>query len=389
MSGSPKEDFYFRTPTGMTARVFEEIAEDELAEDPDAEKGPPFGDAASDYDTVIKPFYDYWLNFATVHAFYGSDKYNVRDVSSLHSAPNCSLSNQGPDRYARRAMEKENKKEREARRREYNQEVRALASYVRKRDKRVVAFQAVLKEREEEKERARLAKIEQQKQAAIAAKLAFDQSDEGKRLQAELEKHMAELDLQMKREFGDENDDSEVEGIECVACEKVFKNEKSWESHQRSKKHIKAVELLRAELQQDDELVEDDAESDKDEPVSTPRPESDDENSDGEAAQPAAPQPAKQPAAPARDQANSDDDDDNARPKKGKKKKSKAQRPPSPVAADDGDSDGEEAGPGTDAAGADEKAQRRKEARARRQARKADKADKEKPPAKPTKKGSK
>lgn len=42
------------------------------------------------------------------------------------------------------------------------------------------------------------------------------------------------------------NDDPEV--FECVACGKSFKSEAAWNSHERSKKHIKNVEVLRRQM---------------------------------------------------------------------------------------------------------------------------------------------
>jgi DnaJ homolog subfamily A member 5 len=45
-----------------------------------------------------------------------------------------------------------------------------------------------------------------------------------------------------------------LEQWECVACAKSFKSEAAWDSHERSKKHLKQVETLRRELQEDEEL---------------------------------------------------------------------------------------------------------------------------------------
>lgn len=42
------------------------------------------------------------------------------------------------------------------------------------------------------------------------------------------------------------NDDPEV--FECVPCGKSFKSEAAWNSHERSKKHIKNVEVLRRQM---------------------------------------------------------------------------------------------------------------------------------------------
>lgn len=50
-----------------------------------------------------------------------------------------------------------------------------------------------------------------------------------------------------------EGDDPEQ--WECVACNKTFRSEAAWDSHERSKKHMKQVEALRREMQAEgDEL---------------------------------------------------------------------------------------------------------------------------------------
>jgi DnaJ family protein A protein 5 len=45
------------------------------------------------------------------------------------------------------------------------------------------------------------------------------------------------------------NDDPEV--FECVACGKSFKSEAAWNGHERSKKHIKNVEVLRIQMEEE------------------------------------------------------------------------------------------------------------------------------------------
>lgn len=45
------------------------------------------------------------------------------------------------------------------------------------------------------------------------------------------------------------NEDPEV--FECVACGKSFKSEAAWDSHERSKKHIKNVEVLRRHMEEE------------------------------------------------------------------------------------------------------------------------------------------
>lgn len=43
----------------------------------------------------------------------------------------------------------------------------------------------------------------------------------------------------------------DLEEWECVACRKMFRSEAAWDSHERSKKHLKEVERLKREMQAD------------------------------------------------------------------------------------------------------------------------------------------
>lgn len=58
----------------------------------------------------------------------------------------------------------------------------------------------------------------------------------------------AAADLEWARGEG-----AEDEEWECVACNKTFRSEAAWSSHERSKKHLRAVEQLKREMQ-DEEL---------------------------------------------------------------------------------------------------------------------------------------
>src|SRR5882757_11211524 len=64
--------------------------------------------------------------------------------------------------------------------------------------------------------------------------------------------HIQGADLEWAVAEGTE--DPEV--FECVACGKTFKSEAAWDSHERSKKHLKAVEMLKQEMEQDAEELE-------------------------------------------------------------------------------------------------------------------------------------
>lgn len=47
-----------------------------------------------------------------------------------------------------------------------------------------------------------------------------------------------------------EGDD--LEEWDCVVCQKTFRSEAAWNSHERSKKHIKELEMLKREMEKDD-----------------------------------------------------------------------------------------------------------------------------------------
>jgi len=59
-----------------------------------------------------------------------------------------------------------------------------------------------------------------------------------------------------------------VEEIECVVCAKTFKSEKQYEAHERSKKHIKAVQQLQREMRKENAKLKLDTPLESD--ISTP-----------------------------------------------------------------------------------------------------------------------
>ena len=96
---------------------------------------PEFGNSTSSYDEVVHSFYAHWQSYCTKRSFVWKETFDTR---------------QAPDRYTARRMEKENKKQRDAAKKERNETVRRLVAFVRKRDPRVKARQQQLKERQEE-----------------------------------------------------------------------------------------------------------------------------------------------------------------------------------------------------------------------------------------------
>ena len=144
-------------------------------------------------------------------------------------------------------MEDDNRKKRNKAKKEFNETVRALAAFVRKRDKRAVAAAAAAAAR-----RAAAAEAEAQRRAAekaarAARAAAFreqiehegggdsggdgDGDDDGSQGETESDEEEEELVL-----------------LECVACNKRFRSEAAFANHERSRKHSEAVAALRAAL---------------------------------------------------------------------------------------------------------------------------------------------
>uniref|UniRef100_A0A8C1WHG6 DnaJ homolog subfamily C member 21 n=1 Tax=Cyprinus carpio TaxID=7962 RepID=A0A8C1WHG6_CYPCA len=121
--------------------VFETIAKEEMEhskdEEEDEEQFPSFGESHSDYDTVVHLFYGYWQSFCTRKNFAWKEEYDSRQASN---------------RWEKRAMEKENKKNRDKARKEHSELVRQLVAFVRKRDKRVQAHKKLVEEQNAEKD---------------------------------------------------------------------------------------------------------------------------------------------------------------------------------------------------------------------------------------------
>ncbi|RWW09362.1 hypothetical protein GW17_00027144 [Ensete ventricosum] len=191
---------------------------------------PLIGNLESPY-TQVTAFYNYWLGFSTVMDFGWVDEYDA---------------SMGPNRRTRRAMEEENKKLRKKARREYNDTVRGLAAFVKKRDKRVVDMM-VKKKLDEEKRQAeeKARKKEEERKKMGKAKL-FEEPEWTQINEQEDDFH----------EFEEDDDDHKKKGREefyCVVCNKKFKSDKQWKNHEQSKKHKDKVAELRMAFEEEDE----------------------------------------------------------------------------------------------------------------------------------------
>lgn len=217
---------------GIVSETFAHLADEEMAAgEYDAGNEPSyplFGDSTDDYDSVVKKFYAGWLGFATRKTFAWKDKYRMSDA---------------PDRRVRRLMEKENKKLRDDAIKDFNDTVRFLVTFVRKRDPRYLPNAQTASERQASM------------RSAAAAQAARSRAENQRKVDQEVvpdwvrsrDADGSEID----GHFLESDEESEVEHIECVVCDKLFKSDKSFHAHEKSKKHLKAIQQLQHQMRKE------------------------------------------------------------------------------------------------------------------------------------------
>ncbi|XP_044738344.1 dnaJ homolog subfamily C member 21 [Chrysoperla carnea] len=257
--GDDEQGFY-----SVYRKVFETIASEDIEymdTEEEFEQIPKFGTSDSDYDTIVGPFYAYWMSYSTKKSYVWVDPYDIRETR---------------DRRVVKLIEKENKKVRAKAKKERNDEVRNLVAFVRKRDKRVQAHAKYLEEKNlqnrQKQEELRKQKILERKQELNEARSKEQEWSKFENMSSELkeiEKHLAE-------QFGEELSDSEytddqsieddnvslnseedlINNLYCVACNKIFKTVNAFDNHETSKKHRDAVERLKIEMQEEENAIE-------------------------------------------------------------------------------------------------------------------------------------
>ncbi|XP_058059147.1 dnaJ homolog subfamily C member 21 [Anopheles bellator] len=259
---------YGDDPGGFYAvygEVFHKLATEEvefLETEEEFEAIPKFGDSQSDYDSVVRQFYGHWEGFCTKKSYAWLNPHNVAEIR---------------DRRVLKAIEKENKKVQQKARKERNEEIRSLVLFVKKRDRRVLAYKKLLEERATQNrlksQQNRLEQIRRHQQeiernssnhfneayeeqlrkleASYADSSEEDSNPECDGATNGLGEAMAGLSVGQ-----DENGDESfyVDDLYCVACDKMFTNRKSYENHESSRKHRQNVELLRQEMREESAL---------------------------------------------------------------------------------------------------------------------------------------
>ncbi|XP_020227831.1 DNAJ protein JJJ1 homolog [Cajanus cajan] len=190
-------------------------------------KAPLMGNLDSPYAQVTA-FYSYWLGFSTVMDFCWVDEYDAMA---------------GPNRKSRRLMEEENNKVRRKARREYNDTVRRLGDFVKKRDKRVIDMRVKRSEemeRKKEEERERKRRLERERKERV---MAYEEPE------------WARVEDEEVVEWDEEEEEKRNEKeFYCVLCGKKFKSEKQWKNHEQSKKHKERVAEFRDSIGEEERL---------------------------------------------------------------------------------------------------------------------------------------
>lgn len=217
---------------------------------------PSFGNSESNYDQdlagerALKYFYSTWSNFATQKTFEWIEPHHASSQA---------------DRRYKRLVEKENQRVRDAARREYNETIRSLVGFVKKRDPRFARSTASNPEKWRAQEIQRI----KRELREVAEKRAKEREEEAKQFR-EQEWQMqqgvstdlsSDTDtLQERNKSGDGSEDEAEEEEEeaavndwyCAACNKDFNSQGAWDNHERSKKHKQNCSRLRKQLLQEE-----------------------------------------------------------------------------------------------------------------------------------------
>lgn len=201
--------------------LFESLSRSENieAEKKSAVSRPSFGVSDSE-DSQVLAFYNYWSEFVTIKVFSSADLYNPAE---------------GPNRRVRRLIEDENKKERLKAKRAYNEQVRNLIDYLKRRDPRFITIQEQIRNAQEKKANDERVKREE------AERVYKELKEEHRRKEQAKYAKMAEQEGVYEVE-----DDFDI--FSCAVCRKNFQNENQWLNHEQSKKHRQAVAELELEV---------------------------------------------------------------------------------------------------------------------------------------------
>lgn len=209
---------------------------------------PDFGNLSTPYSQVQK-FYNHWLGFSTLKDFAWCDEYK------------CSMA---PNRKLRRLMEEENKKIRSKARKDFIEVIRRLAAFVKKRDKRVLERQVEMQRLEKEKEEARKARCKREAEEKMMKARLYEEA-EWTKIESEhdiddggsdFDESIGSYAWGQSHSKSNEAKKESQDEFYCIVCNKRFKSDKQWRNHERSKKHLEKVAILKESFEEDDREFE-------------------------------------------------------------------------------------------------------------------------------------
>nr|ACO15022.1 DnaJ homolog subfamily C member 21 [Caligus clemensi] len=200
--------------------VYEELFRSIYKEDKeyvhDTEEYPHFGGEESPPE-IWQAFYSFFSAYSSPRSFSWLDQYDTRQAENRRIA---------------RLMEKENKKFRDEARKERNELVRELVKFIRKKDKRVKAFNEGLKE----KAALNAAKTKEwQKKQLLERAALLEEAQSSIRLE-DMEDEIQYIESMYS---SDEDEDA----MYCRVCDVDFSNKRQKKNHLKSQSHLKAQEL--------------------------------------------------------------------------------------------------------------------------------------------------
>lgn len=235
---------FYKIVTGL----FDTLKQDETSTlaKPDHDSFPIFGHSESDYETVVRKFYMAWSNFQSAKTFEWFDQYNVSSRM---------------DRRTRRHVEKTNKKLRDAAKKAYNETVRDLVLFLKKRDPRVKAGVEKLEQKkklqkkqqheENQKKLRRNQNLKEDFKVQDWQKYDFEEIDFNIDANNNDAANFDETGTGNDVYSNDSGTELEIEVFECIVCDKLFKSEKQLFAHELTNKHKKELKRLRWQMKKE------------------------------------------------------------------------------------------------------------------------------------------
>jgi len=209
----------FDGPQGFYAvygDAFRQVEESEERSSDEPEMRCDFGDASTEWEAV-KAFYDKFVDFQSQRSFSAYDKYRASTDEG---------------RRMRRAVDQENARFRRQAKSAYQDMVRQLASFCRKRDPRVKQrMDEVARDREAKRAQAEALKLRKRQENLEARHKWREQGPVDDGYEARQGVTLADLD--------DKKEKATTTIFSCAACKKTFKSEKQYANHCLSKAHKK------------------------------------------------------------------------------------------------------------------------------------------------------